>query len=74
MVQMNKMILSQLAAYGDTNTNFASIGSIPILHATGDEYIRCINTRKNIILKAKRKLPRALSDINKTSTNNTSNE
>jgi hypothetical protein len=57
---------TQLACYGDTNTNFASIGSIPILHATGDEYIRCINARKNIILKAKRKLPRALSDINKT--------
>jgi hypothetical protein len=57
--------LSQLAAYGDTNINFASMGSIPILHATGEEYIRCINARKNIILKAKRKLPRALSDINK---------
>jgi hypothetical protein len=56
---------TQLACYGDTNTNFASIGSIPILHATGDEYIRCINTRKNIILKAKKKLPRALSDANR---------
>ena len=56
---------AQLACYGDTTTNFASIGSIPILHATGDEYIRCINTRKNIIAKAKRKLPRALSDANK---------
>ncbi len=57
--------LTHLACYGDTNTNFSSIGSIPILHATGDEYIRCINTRKNIILKAKKKLPRALSDVNK---------
>ncbi len=57
---------SQLACYGDTNTNIASIGSIPILHATGDEYIRCINSRKNIIFKAKRKLPRASSEINKT--------
>ena len=56
---------TQLASYGDANTNFASIGSIPILHATGDEYLRCINTRKNIILKAKRKLTRALSDANK---------
>lgn len=56
---------AQLACYGDTTTNFASIGSIPILHATGDEYIRCINTRKNIIAKTKRKLPRALSDANK---------
>ena len=55
----------QLACYGDTTTNFASIGSIPVLHATGDEYIRCINARKNIIAKAKRKLPRALSDANK---------
>jgi hypothetical protein len=56
---------TQLASYGDVNTNFASIGSIPLLHATGDEYTRCINIRKNIILKAKRKLPRALSDANK---------
>jgi hypothetical protein len=56
---------TQLACYGDTNTNFASIGSIPLLHATGDEYTRCINIRNNIILKAKRKLPRALSDANK---------
>ncbi|CAF0832141.1 unnamed protein product [Adineta ricciae] len=56
---------SQLACYGDTNTNIASIGSIPILHATGEEYIRCIKARKNIILKAKRKLPRTLSDTNK---------
>ncbi len=56
---------TQLACYGDTTTNFASIGSIPILHATGDEYMRCINTRKNIIIKAKRKLPRALSDANR---------
>jgi hypothetical protein len=56
---------TQLACYGDATTNFASIGSIPILHATGDEYIRCNNTRKNIILKAKRKLPRALSDANR---------
>ena len=55
---------TQLACYGDANTNFSSIGSIPFLHATGDEYIRCINTRKNIILKTKRKLPRALSDVN----------
>ncbi|CAF1432864.1 unnamed protein product [Adineta steineri] len=54
----------QLACYGDTNTNFASIGSIPVLHTTGEEYIRCINARKNIILKAKRKLPRASSDVN----------
>jgi hypothetical protein len=57
--------LTQLACYGDTTTNFATVGSIPILHTTGDEYIRCINIRKNIILKAKRKLPRALSDANK---------
>jgi len=57
--------LSQLAAYGDININFASIGSIPILHTTGDEYLRCINARKNIVLKAKRKLPRTLSDANK---------
>jgi hypothetical protein len=56
---------SQLAAYGDINMNCSSIGSIPILRTTGDEYNRCINARKNIILKAKRKLPRALSDINK---------
>ncbi|CAF1008994.1 unnamed protein product [Adineta steineri] len=56
---------TQLACYGDTITNFASIGSIPILHATGDEYVRCINIRNNIISKAKRKLPRALSDTNK---------
>jgi hypothetical protein len=58
--------LSQLAAYGDTNINFPSIGSIPILHTTGEEYIQCINARKNIILKAKRKLPRTLSDADKT--------
>ena len=56
---------TQLACYGDTNTNLASVGSIPMLHATGDEYIRCKNIRNNIILKAKRKLPRALSDVNK---------
>ncbi len=56
---------TQLACYGDTNTNVVSIGSIPLLHTTGDEYIRCLNIRKNIILKAKRKLPRALSDANK---------
>jgi hypothetical protein len=58
--------LSQLAAYGDININYSSIGSIPILHTTGEEYIQCINARKNIILKAKRKLPRALSDADKT--------
>ena len=57
--------LSQLASYGDTNINFASIGSIPILHTTGEEYIRCIKARNNFILKAKRKLPRAASDVNK---------
>ena len=56
---------TQLACFGETNTNFASVGSMPILHATGEEYIRCINIRKNLILKAKRKLPRALSDVNK---------
>lgn len=56
---------AHLACYGDMNTNFSSIGSIPILHATGDEYIRCINIRKNAILRAKRKLPRAMSDANK---------
>ncbi|CAF1174445.1 unnamed protein product [Rotaria sp. Silwood1] len=56
---------TQLACYGDTNTNFASIGSIPILHATGDEYTRCINARKNVILRAKKKLPRAFSEANK---------
>ncbi|CAF0731892.1 unnamed protein product [Rotaria sordida] len=56
---------TQLACYGDTSTNFASIGSIPILHATGDEYTRCINARKNVILKAKKRLPRALSDANR---------
>lgn len=55
----------QLAAYGDANTNLASSGSIPALHTTGEEYTRCINARKNIILKAKRKLPRALSDIDR---------
>ncbi|UJR10057.1 hypothetical protein I4U23_014279 [Adineta vaga] len=58
--------LAQLACYGDANTNFASIGSIPILHTTGEEYIRCINLRKNIILKAKRRLPRTSSDTNKS--------
>jgi len=57
--------LTQLACYGDTNTNSASIGSVPILHATGDEYNRCINTRKNIVARAKRKLPRTLSDTNR---------
>ncbi|CAF2543649.1 unnamed protein product [Rotaria sp. Silwood2] len=57
--------LTQLACYGDTNTNSSLIGSIPVLHATGEEYIQCINSRKNIILKAKRKLPRASSDLEK---------
>ena len=56
---------AQLAAYGDTNTSFASIGTIPILHATGEEYNRCIAVRKNIILKTKRRLPRTTSDTNK---------
>jgi hypothetical protein len=58
--------LSQLASYGDMNTNFSPIGSIPILHTTGEEYIRCIKARNNFILKAKRKLPRAASDSHKT--------
>ncbi|CAF0909823.1 unnamed protein product [Adineta ricciae] len=58
--------LVQLACFGDANTNLTSMGCIPILHATGDEYIRCINVRKNIILKAKKKLPRTSSDTNKT--------
>lgn len=57
---------SQLAAFGDTNISFASIGTIPILHTTGDEYNRCITVRKNIILKAKRRLPRTTSDSNKS--------
>ncbi|CAF4565767.1 unnamed protein product, partial [Rotaria sp. Silwood2] len=57
--------LTQLACYGDTNTNSTSIGSVPVLHASGEEYIRCINSRKNIILKAKRKLPRASNDFKK---------
>lgn len=56
---------TQLACYGDANTNLASNGSIPILHATGDEYSRCITIRKNIIAKAKRKLPRTVSDSNR---------
>ncbi|CAF0871301.1 unnamed protein product [Didymodactylos carnosus] len=59
---------SLLACYGDNGTNFSSTGSVPILHSTGEEYIRCIKTRDNIISKAKRKLPRALSDINKRET------
>ncbi|CAF1087268.1 unnamed protein product [Rotaria sordida] len=57
---------TQLACYGDINTNSIAIGSIPVLHATGDEYIRCINLRKSVILKAKKKLPRASSDLKKT--------
>ena len=56
----------QLAAYGDTNTSYASVGTVPILHATGDEYNRCITVRKNIILKAKRRLPRTISESNKS--------
>ncbi|CAF1341783.1 unnamed protein product [Rotaria sp. Silwood1] len=58
--------LTQLACYGDTTTNSTSIGSIPVLHASGDEYIRCINIRKNIILKAKKKLPRFSNDLKKS--------
>ncbi|CAF4381424.1 unnamed protein product, partial [Didymodactylos carnosus] len=54
-----------LACYGDNGIHFTSIGSVPILHSTGEEYVRCIKTRQNIITKAKRKLPRALSDLNK---------
>ena len=56
---------TQLACYGDLATNYNSNGSIQILHTTGDEYNRCNNARNNLILKAKRKLPRALSDANK---------
>ncbi|CAF3304704.1 unnamed protein product [Rotaria socialis] len=56
---------SQLACYGDTSTNSVSIGSIPTLHATGDEYTQCINSRKNLIIKVKRKLQRVVSDANR---------
>lgn len=56
---------TQLACYGDLATNYTSNGSIQILHTTGDEYNRCNNARNNLILKAKKKLPRALSDANK---------
>ena len=56
---------TQLACYGDLCINSTSNGSIQILHTTGDEYNRCNNARNNLILKAKRKLPRALSDVNK---------
>lgn len=58
--------LTQLACYGDMTTNATSIGSIPVLHASGDEYIRCIKARKNIIFKTKKKLSRAVGDHKKT--------
>ncbi|CAF4820480.1 unnamed protein product, partial [Rotaria magnacalcarata] len=35
---------TQLACYGDANTNATSIDSIPVLDVTGEEYIRCINS------------------------------
>ncbi|CAM4767333.1 unnamed protein product [Rotaria magnacalcarata] len=53
---------TQLACYGDTSTNSASNGSIRTLQATGDEYTRCISSRKNLIIKLKNKLRRAVSD------------
>lgn len=55
--------LTRLASYGETNFTSTLIGNLPIVHFTGDEYLRSINARKNIILKAQRKPPRSQSDV-----------
>ncbi|CAM4939208.1 unnamed protein product [Rotaria socialis] len=57
---------TQLACYGDTNTNATSIGNIPVLHVTDEEYIRCINSRNTIVSKAKRKLTREPTELKRT--------
>ncbi|CAM4795629.1 unnamed protein product [Rotaria magnacalcarata] len=64
--QQQQNDFTQLACYGDANTNATSIDSIPVLDVTGEEYIRCINSRNTIVSKAKRKLTRVSTELERT--------